>query len=191
MRGEKLIMTWDLFNAIMTVAAFFMSAASLIWQFISHFTDIKIDVVRIYRHVGDLGPQYIFRMHFINNSPTAVSISKLIVKNGEERVEVECSKLRLIKIVHRSSTAKRINGEVEVAEKITDRGRLYSHELPFKVEGYGVEGGEFYLLDKDNKLKIDEVSTLTVIACTNKKNIEFEIPIKDVLMWDDFEVCLE
>lgn len=186
MKGEKLIMNWDLLDAIVTVAAFLMSAVSLIWQFVSHFADIKLDVVRIYRHVGDLEPQYIFRMHFINNSSTAV-----IVKNGEERVEVECSKLRLIKIIHRSSTAKGINGEVEVTEKITDRGRLYSHELPFKVEGYGVEGGEFYLLDKDNKLKIDEVSTLTVIVCTNKKNIEFEIPIKDVLMWDDFEVCLE
>ena len=81
-KGEKLIMNWDLLDAIVTVAAFLMSAVSLIWQFVSHFADIKLDVVRIYRHVGDLEPQYIFRMHFINNSSTAV-----VVKKGKESTE--------------------------------------------------------------------------------------------------------
>ncbi len=81
--------------------------------------------------------------------------------------------------------------KVVTTEKITGRGRLYSHELPFRIEGYGVEGGDFYLLDTENKLKIDEASKLNVVVYTNKKSLEFEVPVKDVMAWDDFEVCLD
>lgn len=184
-------MNWDLFNVIMTVAAFLMSAISLIWQLASHYADLKLDILGVYKNVSDLGPQYIFRMHFINNSPTAVSISRIFLKNGNDCVEVSYSKQRLIKVVHRNISTKKVDGKTESTQKITDKGRLYSHELPFRVEGYGVEGGDFHILDKEDKLKISGYSTLKVIVCTNKKNIEFEIPVNDIFSWDDFDVCLD
>lgn len=181
----------ELVDTIISFGAFLLAGISLIWQFKDSFVDLKLDVIKVYKHIGTLGPQYIFRLHFINNASSPVSVSRIVFKNGEKSVAVESSKLRLIKTSHKSSSTQIVDGERVVSEKITDRGRLYSHELPFRVDGDGCEGGEFYLLDTNNDLKLDTVDNIDVELYTNKKKVKLTVSIKQVETWDDFEVCLD
>ena len=146
----------EFISIMISLGAFSIAAISLIWQLQTHSADLKVEFVRVYKKVADLGPQYIFRFHFINNSPTPISVSRIVIKNGENSITVTPEKLRLIEKIYKSTSSQNVDGKIITTETITDRGRLYSHELPFRIDGSGAEGGNFYLLDRKDKLTIED-----------------------------------
>lgn len=166
----------DIIDIFISFGAFILSAIGIIWQIITHNVDLKMDLIEAYEAEKGTSGHYIFRLHFINCSSTAISISKIIFKYGENTVAVKCDELRLIK------KDKKDN------EVITDRGGLYSHELPFRIDGYGIEGGNFYLVDEENKLNINNFPLLDVIIYTNKKPVKLKVKIKNVMSWGDCDI---
>lgn len=181
----------ELAGLIISLGAFLLSAISLIWQLTNHFASMELEMLDVYRDFGKSGPQYIIRLHLTNNSSTSISVSKIVFKNGSNSVAIEHSRLRLIKETHRENRSKLENGVSVITEEITGIGRLYSHELPFRLDGYAIEGGYFYLLDADNVLKIDNGVPLDVEIYTNKKVIKAKVKFMDIKTWKEFEICLD
>lgn len=176
-------------SIVISLGAFILSAISLIWQLSKTFAYIEIEVIDVFKIVSEVGPQYIFRLHIINKSSSPISISKIFLKNQKDWIMINYAEMRLINLVNKITTTKIVDGSQITSEKIVGTGNLYSHPFPFRIDGDGVEGGYFYLLDAQDILEICDNTHIEAKIYTNKKIINLNIRIREVKSWDDVEIC--
>lgn len=181
----------EIISIIISLGAFIIASVSLIWQLLREHTDLNVEVIDIFKYVGELGSQYIFRIHFINNSPSPISVSQIIIKNKSGSVEVEYDRLQLIREFIKNNKTVINNSKTEVIDEIVAKGYLYSMEFPFRIDGDGSVGGYFFLVDSNEELTIEPYETLQMIIRTNKKSVFCQFEVKNLKSWDDIYISVE
>ena len=150
----------------LSICAIIISLISLFWQLINGLKNLQIELNDWYIHtISSNEIHYVFRFAFINKSFNSISISSICLKYGNHVEPLDYAKTTLL---FRPITN---NG------KTIYENRLYSHEIPFRIDGLGVDSGYFGVWNLPDAELLDTEDEIEIIIHTNRGKVKKKVII--------------
>ena len=156
-----------------SICALMLSCVSVFWQVINGVKRLNVEISEWYiNKTKNDSIHYVFRLAFINKSFNSISISAISIKYGSHTENFDFQKTTLLfKSVLDDDGSKAYEN------------RLYSSEIPFRIDGLGVYSGYFGIWDLPDPELICENETAEIIIYTNRGKVKKKIivpKLKDI-----------
>lgn len=152
-----------------SICALVISLINLFWQLINGLRNLKIQVQDWY--INDSSnmtkKHYVFRLAFINKSFNSISVSSIYIKYGNYTVPLDYQKVTLLYFPVKDKD----NNEILYGN------RLYSHEIPFRIDGLGVDSGYFGVWDLEEAEILNNISEIEITVNTNRGRIKKKVKL--------------